>query len=180
MCLFVKSDKKGNIPQRSIAKKPIRCLKIAIKATRTTESGETETVYYPPFMYYLDVVYRIGQSVCYNPHGYYRPFGAHRLYSGKNRYNCVVDFGLHAWNPKSKSCAMKIMFDYVKDTNLLDMQNYKGGDLEVVLLECEIPVGAEYFKGLEHSINSHNERRYGSAYASTNLEVIREVGLHEI
>lgn len=172
MCLRTNSTRK------SVAKKPIKCLKVV--AVSNTPDGP---VYHSFYSFNGSIKYEIGgtagmndgredeeikSKLCTLPY-YGQPWGS-------NGFKYRVDAGIHTFSLKGD--AARSVYEWGKQE--LEYYDHVLSDRDnIAILECEIPIGAEYYKGVANCFNEHyqvDER----GYVSDKLHVIRVLSETEI
>lgn len=179
MCLRTNSTRK------STAKDPIRCLKVV--SVWHTANGP---VYHSFYSFNGSLEYKVGATVDMNEgrteknkdelrtlQDYRRPYASFPFPDFKRR----VEAGLHTFSPEGNGARSvyewgKLELEYHIDI-AKDRDDVKRDD--VAILECEIPAGAKYYKGVATCFNERyqvDER----GYVSDKLHVIRVLSEEEI
>ena len=178
MCL------KTNSTRKSTAKNPIRCLKVV--AVSNTPDGP---VYHSFYSFNGSIEYKIGGTADMNDGRGIKDELRTLPYYGyeKGQLNESDDFkrrveaGIHTFSPEGD--AARSVYEWGKQ----ELEYYSGtikdsDDVErddVAILECEIPVGAEYYKGVATCFqDSYQVDERG--YVSDKLHIIRALSEEEI
>lgn len=192
MCLYVKSGNQGSnqyVLAPEIAKKPIPCLKVVLKVvTQPYKYDENmdeqfrdyeKTEYVSPWRrepWHDKFTYSVGQVVEHNPapllgSSRYIPMRAERHYyrgENENGYNYTVDPGIHTWNAKSPGAEKYVQ--WLKEEIVKHSYCYPYCCATPVILECEIPAGTRYYRGIAWA----DSKVKCSGYASEKVKVIKE------
>lgn len=192
MCLYVKNRNQGSdqcVLAPETAKRPIRCLKVVLKiVTQPYKYDESvgeqrrdyeKVEYVSPWRrepWHDKFTYSVGQVVKHNPASLLRPdryvpLRAERhYYRGWNEdgYNYTVDPGIHTWDAKSPG-AEKYM-QWLKGYLAKHSQCYPYCCATPVILECEIPTGTRYYRGIAWA----DDKAKCAGYASESVKVIKE------
>ena len=133
---------------------PIRCLKVV----RRNKDG------YFPLYFYDKVTYHIGETVtddCFKKESE----NGGRLYE--------VYYGFHTYTSGNHN-VKELYFNYFKE----DVWN----GVALVVVECEIPVGALYYKGYSNCIHPLGDADVVTeiGYVSDKLKIVRELSEEEI
>lgn len=179
MCLRTNSTRK------STAKDPIRCLKVV--SVWHTANGP---VYHSFYSFNGSLEYKVGATVDMNEgrteknkdelrtlQDYRRPYDWFPFPDFKRR----VEAGLHTFSPEGNGARSvyewgKLELEYHIDI-AKDRDDVKRDD--VAILECEIPAGAKYYKGVATCFNV-NYRVDERGYVSDKLHVVRVLSEEEI
>ena len=172
MCL------KTNSTRKSVAKKPIKCLKVV--AVSNTPDGP---VYHSFYSFNGSIKYKIGGTADMND-GRTKtkdklrtlPYYGDGLHYGALDFKRRVEAGIHTFSPEGD--AARSVYEWGKKESEHYNNVFSVRD-DIAILECEIPVGAKYYKGVATCFNEHyqvDER----GYVSDKLHVIRALSEEEI
>ena len=173
MCL------KTNSTRKSTAKNPIRCLKVV--AVSNTPDGP---VYHSFYSFNGSIKYKIGGMADMNDGRGIKDELRTLPYYGyeKGQLNESDDFkrrveaGIHTFSPEGD--AARSVYEWGKKES--EFYNNELSDRnDVAILECEIPVGANYYKGVATCFNEQYQVDE-SGYVSDKLHVIRALSEEEI
>lgn len=174
MCL------KTNSTRKSVAKKPIKCLKVV--AVSNTPDGP---VYHSFYTFNGSIVYKIGGTADMNDGRKKSKSELHTLpnygyvtgrFLESDSFKRRVEAGIHTFLPKSN--AARSVYEWGKK-ELEYYNNILSDRDDIAILECEIPVGAKYYKGVATCFNERyqvDER----GYVSDKLHIIRALSEEEI
>lgn len=153
MCLIIN---KGEIAKTADA--PIKCIKIMIKKYSSDHKHYT---YHPVFNSVFDFDYAIGRiSTSARPRPMPKESGS--VY--------IIDEGLHSFLPDVYG--WKKLAKWIKKSFSSFFKEWKNIPCEVVAIECEIPVGAVYYKGIHNCIDGTDDEM---GYVSDKLLPVREI-----
>lgn len=191
MCLYVKNRNQGSnqyVLAPETAKRPIRCLKVVLKVVTQPykyDEGADEQLrkqvkveYVSPWRrepWHDKFTYSVGQVVKHNPESLLRlnrfvPLRAERhYYRGENGgYNYTVDPGIHTWDAKSPGAEKYV--SWLKEHIGKHSYGYPYCCATPVILECEIPAGTRYYRGIAWA----DDKVKCAGYASECVKVIKE------
>lgn len=173
MCL------KTNSTRKSTAKNPIRCLKVV--AVSNTPDGP---VYHSFYSFNGSIKYKIGGTADMNDgkglkdelrtlpyYGYERG----QLNESDN-FKRRVEAGIHTFSPEGD--AARSVYEWGKKESKF-YNNILSDRDDIAILECEIPAGAKYYKGVATCFqDSYQVDERG--YVSDKLHIIRALSEEEI
>lgn len=173
MCLKTNSTKK------SVAKEPIKCLKVV--AVSNKPDGP---VYHSFYSFNGSIEYKIGGMADMNdgreeskqelrtlPY-----YGLGGIRDAAIEFERRVEAGLHTFSLESD--AARSVYEWGKKESEY-YNNILSDRDDIAILECEIPVGAEYYKGVATCFNeSYQVDERG--YVSDKLHIIRALSEEEI
>lgn len=166
MCL------KTNSTRKSVAKKPIKCLKVV--AVSNTPDGP---VYHSFYSFNSSIEYKIGGTADMNDGRTETKDKLRTLpYYGVPDFKRRVEAGIHTFSPEGD--AARSVYEWGKK-ELEHYNNVLSDRDDIAILECEIPTGAEYYKGVATCFSEAyqvDER----GYVSDKLHVIRALSEEEI
>lgn len=191
MCLYVKNRNQGRnqcVLAPETAKKPIPCFKVVLKVvTQPYKYDENigeqfrdyeKVEYVSPWRrepWHDRFTYSIGHVAEHNPTPLFGPSrnvplrAERHYYRGENEgYNYTVDPGIHTWNAKSPG-AEKYML-WLKEQLVKHSHCYPYCCATPVILECEIPAGTRYYRGIAWA----DDKVRCAGYASERVKVIKE------
>ena len=172
MCL------KTNSTRKSTAKNPIRCLKVV--AVSNTPDGP---VYHSFYSFNGSIKYKIGgtadmndgrgikHKLCTLPY-----YGFDALREGVPDFRRRVEAGIHTFSPEGD--AARSVYEWGKKESEFYNNELSDRD-DIAILECEIPAGAHYYKGVATCFNEQYQVDE-SGYVSDKLHVIRALSEEEI
>ena len=172
MCL------KTNSTRKSTAKNPIRCLKVV--AVSNTPDGP---VYHSFYAFNGSIKYKIGSTADMNNGREFKSelctfpyYGSDELHKDAPNFKRRVEAGIHTFSPESN--AARSVYEWAKQESEFYNNDLSDRD-DVAILECEIPTGAKYYKGVATCFNERyqvDER----GYVSDKLHVIRVLSEEEV
>lgn len=173
MCL------KTNSTRKSVAKEPIKCLKVV--AVSNKPDGP---VYHSFYCFNGSIEYKIGgtadmndgreeskRELCTLPY-----YGLGGIRDATPEFRRRVEAGIHTFSPEGD--AARSVYEWGKKESEY-YNNVLSDRDDIAILECEIPVGAEYYKGVATCFNEQyqvDER----GYVSDKLHIIRALSEEEI
>ena len=172
MCL------KTNSTRKSIAKKPIKCLKVV--AVSNAPGGP---IYHSFYSFNGSIEYKIGGTADMND-GHEEsksklctlPYYGFKLRDGVPDFKRRVEAGIHTFSPEGN--AARSVYEWGKKES--EYYNHLLSDRDdIAILECEIPTGAEYYKGVATCFAEHYQVDE-SGYVSDKLHIIRVLSEEEI
>lgn len=185
MCLLT------NCKKKSVAKKPIKCLKVVA----VLNMPGVGPVYRSFYAFNGSIEYKIGGVVDMNegrteavkdklrtlPSKWYNegPYEGRLNNNNRSSFEYRVEAGIHTFSPKSNGA--RSVYEWGKK----DIEHYRHKlyDLsdrnDVAILECEIPVGAKYYKGISNCFSERHQVDE-NGYTSDKLHIIRALSEEEV
>lgn len=173
MCL------KTNSTRKSTAKNPIRCLKVV--AVSNTPDGP---VYHSFYSFNGSIEYKIGGMADMNDskgikdelrtlpyYGYERG-----QLNGSDDFKRRVEAGIHTFSPEGD--AARSVYEWGKKESEFYNNELSYRD-DIAILECEIPTGAHYYKGVATCFNEKYQVDE-TGYVSDKLHIVRALSEEEI
>lgn len=183
MCLLT------NCKKKSVAKKPIRCLKVVA----VLNMPGVGPVYRSFYAFNGSVEYKIGGVVDMNegrteaakdklstlPSKWYNEGPYEGRLNDKSGFEYRVEAGIHAFSPKGNGARSVYEWGKKEIERYRNYSEYLINRNDVAILECEIPVGAEYYKGISTCFSERHQVDE-NGYTSDKLHVIRALSEEEI
>lgn len=183
MCLLT------NCKKKSVAKKPIRCLKVVAVLIMPGVGP----VYRSFYAFNGSVEYKIGGTVDMNegrteaakdklrtlPSKWYNEGPYEGLLNDKSSFEYRVEAGIHAFSPKGNGARSVYEWGKKEIERYRNYSEYLINRNDVAILECEIPVGAEYYKGISTCFSERHQVDE-NGYTSDKLHIIRALSEEEI
>lgn len=189
MCLLT------NCKKKSVAKKPIKCLKVVAVFV----IPGVGPVYRSFYAFNGSVEYKIGGVVDMNegrteaakdklrtqlrtlPSKWYNEGPYEGRLNDRSSFEYRVEAGIHTFSPKGNGArsvyewGKKEIERYREYSSEYDLINRN----DVAILECEIPAGAEYYKGISTCFSERHQVDE-NGYTSDKLHIIRALSEEEV